>query len=274
VFSHSRDGAGPHPAQEQRDRQADGGQPQPYCGVITEKTLDATAPLMLECYQHRLAFQGRKDREKELYMYLDEPLQKYLDELASAQPTPGGGSAAALSGALGAGLACMVARLTLGKADYAAVQQEITALVERTEDLRARFQQLMQEDIAAYGRLSATFKLPRAISEEKAERTRAIQEQLVEAALVPLEVAERAVELVQCCLRIATIGNANVLSDIATGTELASSAANGAAWMVRTNLRAMKDQERVQALSKCLSAALESIAADSQQVIDTVGARV
>ena len=229
---------------------------------------------MSQCYQHRLAFQGREEREKELYMYLDEPLQKYLDELASAQPTPGGGSAAALSGALGAGLACMVARLTLGKADYAAVQEEITALVERTEALRARFQQLMQEDIAAYGHLSATFKLPRATSEEKAARTQAIQKQLVEAALVPLEVVERAVELVQCCLRIATIGNANVLSDIATGTALASSSANGAAWMVRTNLRAMKDQERVQALSKRLSAALESIAADSQRVIDTVGARV
>ncbi len=207
-------------------------------------------------------------------MSLDEPLQKYLDELASAQPTPGGGSAAALSGALSAGLACMVARLTLGKADYAAVQQEIIALVERTERLRARFEQLMQEDSAAYGRLSATFKLPRATSEEKAARTQAIQEQLVEAALVPLEVAERAVDLVQCCLRIATIGNTNVLSDIATATVLASGAANGAAWMVRTNLRAMKDQERVQALSSRLSAALDSIAADSQRVIDIVGERI
>jgi methenyltetrahydrofolate cyclohydrolase len=207
-------------------------------------------------------------------MYLDEPLQKYLDELASAQPTPGGGSAAALSGALGAALACMVARLTLGKADYAAVQEEITALVERTEALRARFEQLMQEDIAAYGRLSATFKLPRATSEEKAARTQAIQGQLVEAALVPLEVAERAVELVQCCLRIATIGNANVLSDIATGTALASSAANGAAWMVRTNLRAMKDQERVQALNNRLSAALDTMMTDSQRVIETIGERV
>jgi methenyltetrahydrofolate cyclohydrolase len=207
-------------------------------------------------------------------MYLDEPLRKYLDELASAQPTPGGGSAAALSGALSAGLASMVARLTLDKADYAAVHEEIAALVERTEKLRARFQQLMQEDIAAYGRLSATFKWPRATSEEKAARTQAIQRQLVEAAQVPLEVVERAVELVQCCQRIAAIGNANVLSDIGTATALASSAANGASWMVRINLRSMKDQEQVQALSKRLSAALESIEADSQRVIYTVGERI
>lgn len=207
-------------------------------------------------------------------MYLDKSLQKYLDDLASAQPTPGGGSAAALSGALGAGLASMVARLTLGKANYAAVQQEIAVLVERTEVLRARFQHLMQEDIEAYGRLSATFKLPRTTSEEKAERTKALQAQLVEAALVPLEVAECAAELVQCCLRIAAIGNANVLSDIATGTALASSAGTGAAWMVRTNLRAMKDQERVRVLNSRLNAALDTIAASSRQVIDKVGERV
>ena len=206
-------------------------------------------------------------------MYLDKPLQTYLDDLASAQPTPGGGSASALSGALGASLASMVARLTLGKADYEAVQPEIAARLERTEALRTRFEQLMQEDIEAYARLSATFKLPRATSEEKAARTKAIQEQLLAAALVPLSVVESAVELVQCCLRIATLGNANVLSDIAAGTALASSAGNGAAWMVRVNLRAMKNLEQAEALSSRLSAALDTLVVESQRVIGKVGER-
>jgi len=206
-------------------------------------------------------------------MYLDKPLQNYLDELASAQPTPGGGSAVALSGAMAAGLACMVAQLTLGKADYAAVQQEIEELVQQTETLRVRFQRLMQEDIEAYGRLSATFKLPRTTSEEKATRTKAIQAQLVEAALVPLEVVERTAELVQHLLRIAEIGNAKVLSDIATGTALASGAGTGASWMVLVNLRTMKDLEKVNELSNRLSAALDTIAAYSQQVVNKVGER-
>ncbi len=206
-------------------------------------------------------------------MYLDKPLQNYLDELASSQPTPGGGSAAALSGAMGAGLASMVARLTLGKDAYAAVQQEIEIISQQTERLRVRFQQLMQEDIEAYGRLSATFKLPRTTPEEKAARTEAIQKQLAEAALVPLEVAECSAELVQYCQRIAEIGNANVLSDIATGTALASSAGTGASWMVRTNLRAMKDLQLVNILSNRLSAALDTIAAYSQQVVNKVGER-
>lgn len=207
-------------------------------------------------------------------MYLDKPLQNYLDDLASAQPTPGGGSAAALSGALGAALACMVARLTLGKADYASVEEEISSLLQESERLRARFQQLVQEDIDAYGRLSACFKMPRTTGEERAARTNAIQQRLAEAALVPLEVAECAAELIRCCRRIAEIGNANVLSDIAAGAALAASAGSGAAWMVRVNLRMMKDHERGQALNERLNVALDAIATGNQQVIDIVGGRV
>ncbi|HEX9131828.1 MAG TPA: cyclodeaminase/cyclohydrolase family protein [Ktedonobacteraceae bacterium] len=207
-------------------------------------------------------------------MYIDETLQRYLDDLASAQPAPGGGSTAALSGAMGAALASMVCRLTIGKAAYAGVQQDIEELLKRTEHLRLRFQQLMQEDIEAYGRLSASYKLPRETSEERATRTAAIQKQLVEAALVPLEVAERAAELVQCCQRIAEIGNATVLSDIATGAILASSAGEGAALMVRINVRALKNDELVVELGERLGRALTSIADGVQRVTSIVGSRV
>src|SRR5436309_12676658 len=114
---------------------------------------------------------------------------------------------------MGAALASMVARLTLGKTDYADaawMQPEIEALLQQTEKLRERFQQLMQEDIDAYGKLSAAFKLPRNTSEESQARTKAIQSQLLEAALVPLEMVEAASRLVQYCQRIAEIGNASV----------------------------------------------------------------
>ena len=143
-----------------------------------------------------------KREEKIVNMYLDKPLHYYLDELASAKSTPGGGSASALSGAMGAALASMVARLTLGKADYVEVQPEIEALLQQTEKLRERFQELMQEDIEAYGRLSASFKMPRGTPEEVDARSKSIQEQLVEAALVPLEMAECASALVKCCHRM------------------------------------------------------------------------
>ena len=204
-------------------------------------------------------------------MYVEESLQRYLDDLASSQSTPGGGSASALTGALGAGLASMVARLTVGKANYADVQPEIESLIEKIEQLRSRFQQLVQEDSDAYGRLSECFKMPRGTDEERAARTQAIQERLSDAALVPLEVTERSAELLQHCQRLAEIGNKTVLSDIATGTMLASSAGTGASWMVRTNLLAMKDLEQVEKLSDRLNTALDTIATCSEQVITLVG---
>jgi methenyltetrahydrofolate cyclohydrolase len=206
-------------------------------------------------------------------VYLDKPLEYFLDELASSKPTPGGGSASALCGAMGAALASMVARLTLGKAAYAEVEPEIEKLLQETESLRERFQQLMQEDIDAYGRLSAAFKLSRSTLEESEARSKAIQAQLVEAALVPLEVVESASKLLQCCRRIAGIGNATVLSDVATGSLLASSAASGAAEMVRINLRSMKDPELVSVLTNRLNVALEDIAACSRQVTAIIGDR-
>ena len=206
-------------------------------------------------------------------MYMEETLQRYLDDLASAHPAPGGGSTAALSGAMGAALASMVCRFTMGKEAYANVQQEMEELLRKTEYLRNRFQQLMQEDIKAYGRLSASYKLPRETTDERESRTEAIQKQLVEAALVPLEVAECAAELIQCCQRIAEIGSTTVLSDVITGAILASCSGNGAALMVRINLRSSKNDKLVVELEDRLNTALAIIAEGVEQVTIIAGGR-
>lgn len=206
-------------------------------------------------------------------MYINQPLQHYLDDLASVKPTPGGGSASALCGAMGASLASMVARLTIGKNEYVSVQQEMEQLLEHTEILRQRFQQLMQEDIEVYGQLSKSFKMPRNTEEERAARGTAIQTALVEAALVPLEIAERAAVLLEYCQRIAEIGNTKVLTDIATAAVLTASAGTGASWMVRVNLQAMKDQELVSELSDRLGKALEIITECSLEIPGIVGER-
>ncbi|HKV58331.1 MAG TPA: cyclodeaminase/cyclohydrolase family protein [Ktedonobacteraceae bacterium] len=206
-------------------------------------------------------------------MYIEESIQHYLDELASAQPTPGGGSASALSGALGAALASMVCRLTPGKAGYEEVQTEIEHIWEQTEQLRTRFAQLLQEDIDAYGRLSTAYKMPRATDEERSERATAIQQQVVKAALVPLEVVECAAQLAQYCERIAEIGNTNVLSDIVAAVVLADASAGGAASMVRINLRAMKDTALAGKLEERLASALQVIAQHRLEVAVIVGRR-
>jgi formiminotetrahydrofolate cyclodeaminase len=208
---------------------------------------------------------------KEMCMYLDQSLREYLNDLSSSQPTPGGGSAAALSGAMGAALASMVTRLTIGKSGYAEVQEEIEEILQHTEELRERFQQLMQDDIDAYERLAMSFRLPRGTGEESEARHRTIQVRLHEAALVPLEVAERAAELMRFCVRLAEIGNKNVRSDIGAGAALALSAAHGASWMVRVNLRSLKNTQVAEQLQKRLEVALQQTLAGNEQVIHLVG---
>lgn len=206
-------------------------------------------------------------------LYRDQTLQTYLDDLASSQSTPGGGSAAALSGAMAASLACMVCRLTLGKAKYAAVQDEINALLIQAEEQRQRFLQLMTEDINAYGKLSASFKLPRESEEERQVRAAAVQQGLRIAASVPLEMSERAEAVAKICERVAEIGNANVISDIAAAAALTISAGNAAASMVRINLKSLKDTAQVERLSTRLSTALASLASHCQRVNEIVGER-
>jgi len=206
-------------------------------------------------------------------MYIEEPIQRYLDDLASVQPTPGGGSTAALSGAMGAALASMVCRITLGKEANAQVHQEIEELLKGTEYLRSRFQQLLQEDIVAYGNLAASYKLPRETDEERKNRTDMIQKQLVEAALVPLEVVENAAALIKSCQRIAEIGSITVLSDVETGAILASCSGKGAAFMVRINVRSMKNDKLAVELENRLNTALSIIAVGVDQVINIVRGR-
>ena len=206
-------------------------------------------------------------------MYIEESIQHYLDELASAQPTPGGGSASALSGALGASLASMVCRLTPGKAGYEEVQGEIEQIWEQTERLRARFAQLLQEDIAAYGQLAAAYRMPRGTDEERSQRTAAIQQRLTAAAQVPLEVVESAATVTRLCQRLAEIGNATVLSDILVATALERAAAEGSAALVRINLRSMKNAQLAVALEERVTNALRAVEQDRLEVAAIVGRR-
>lgn len=206
-------------------------------------------------------------------MYIDQTLHIYLDDLASSKSTPGGGSAAAVSGAMASALACMVCQLTLGKAKYADAQEEIAKLLCQAEELRQRFQQLMAEDITAYGNLSSSFKMPRETEEQREVRAAAIQKGLVAAALVPLEITESANAVAQICVRVAEIGNANVLSDIAAASMFAASSGTAAAWMVRVNLQNLRDQEMLAQISQRLSKALDEITSRCQQVTSLVGER-
>ena len=150
-------------------------------------------------------------------MFADKTIREFLDEAASAAPTPGGGSVAALTGALGAALVSMVGNLTVGREKYRDVEDEVRSLLTQTETLRQELLDLLEADIQAYGKLSAAMKLPRTTEEEKKARAAALQDALVVATKVPLDIAERCSRIIDLALPMAEKGNVNAISDVGVG---------------------------------------------------------
>jgi formiminotetrahydrofolate cyclodeaminase len=175
----------------------------------------------------------------------DKPVTTFLDELASDAPAPGGGSVAALSGALGAALVSMVCNLTVGKKKYADVQDDIEALLAQSEALRQQLTDLLEEDVKAYTAYSVAAKMPRDTEEEKAERTKAMQAALKVATDVPLRIAEAAVKVMELCMPSAEKGNKWAVSDAGVAVLMAEAALRSAALNVLINLGTIKDQDFV-----------------------------
>lgn len=175
--------------------------------------------------------------------YIGGSIEAFLDKLATASPEPGGGSVAALAAALGAGLVSMVASLTVGKAKYADVQDDIEALLARSETIRAELQELVQKDTKVYGAVSEAMKLPRDTDEQKEVRDRLMQAALMEAAKVPLAISEQALAVARLSLTAAKIGNVNAVSDAGVAVLLADTAAQSGALNVKINIGWIQDQD-------------------------------
>ncbi|MCC7206488.1 MAG: glutamate formimidoyltransferase [Anaerolineae bacterium] len=164
----------------------------------------------------------------------------FLDALAAGTPAPGGGSVAALSGALGASLAEMVARLTMGRKKYADAEAEMNAVASAAGPLRRRLLDAVDRDVKAYGAVMDAYKLDKS----DPARDAAIQAALRGAAEVPLEVMRLAVEALRLARTVADKGNANAASDAAVGAHMALAAVEGAGLNVRTNAHSMTDPDQ------------------------------
>lgn len=174
-----------------------------------------------------------------------KPLQDFLTELASAEPVPGGGSVAALSGALAASLVAMVCRLTIGRKGYESVSAELEAILLSAESLQYQLRELMQADINAYARVMDGYKLPKATDAEKTARGHAVQDALKHASDVPLTVAERCADALALTEIVAQKGNKNAASDAGVGALMAEAGLRGAALNVSINLGAIRDEAYV-----------------------------
>jgi glutamate formiminotransferase/formiminotetrahydrofolate cyclodeaminase len=166
----------------------------------------------------------------------------FLDALAAATPTPGGGSAAAYAAAMGAALVAMVARLTIGKKKYASVEAQMNEILNQSERLRRELTGAVEADSAAFTSVLAAFKLPQETPEQKEYRTKAIQQASLHAAQVPLDVAQKAVTVVALAERCAILGNLNAISDAASAAALAQAALTSASYNVRININGLSER--------------------------------
>ncbi|MCS6880368.1 MAG: cyclodeaminase/cyclohydrolase family protein [Oscillochloridaceae bacterium] len=171
-----------------------------------------------------------------------QPIGAFLDALASNAPAPGGGSAAALAGAMAAGLVSMVCALTVGKKQFAAIEDEVRGVHARSEALRQEFQQLAAKDIEVFGRLSAAYKLPRTTEADAATRQAAIQQVTRQATEVPLRIAQAAASILPLCTTLAPKVSRLVVSDVGVAAVLARAAVQSAILNIEINLSGLEDQ--------------------------------
>lgn len=193
------------------------------------------------------------------------------DRLASREPVPGGGSAAAIGGALGASLVGMVAELTIGRSDAAERDDVLREVRDSAARLRVDLLDLAETDAAAYDAVVAARRLPKGTDAERAERSRRIRSTIVEAARVPLETARRSREVLDLAVRIAPIGNRNAVSDAGVAAQLASAAVRGAVLNVRINLPYLPADEPLRTSAAREAAMLEAAAEQREdEVLSTV----
>ena len=202
--------------------------------------------------------------------YRKEPLAGYLAAAASAEATPGGGSVAAMAGALASTMASMAAGFTVGREKFKDVQPEIEDTLARLADARERLLDLVHDDMEAYENIMAAYRLPKQTDEEKAARRSAIQRATKESLGAVEKVLGACLEVVRISRRLVEIANPNLVSDVGVAAELGLGAAR-AAWInAEVNLAGYADEADARAVRD----RVESAMADAERTAGEVRAAV
>ena len=205
---------------------------------------------------------------------IEMTLTGFVDTTASDAPAPGGGAVSALEGALGAALTSMVCALTLGKKKYAAVQDDITRLMDASLELQADLLGLIDKDARAFEPLAKAYSLPSSTEEEKAEKARVMAVVLKDACDVPMEI------MVLCCRALDLIaeyaqkGSVIAISDAGVAAALCVSALKGASLNVFINTKSMADRALADSLNKRAEAMLAEYVPMGDDIFATVRARL
>jgi len=235
---------------------------------------------MLDAAEHALQLEGfRRDQVLELRLRrppLSEsaPIATFLDSVAAASPTPGGGTVAAFTGALAACLATMVANLTVGKKKYAAAEPEMRRILSGATELRTRLMALSRRDAEAFDAVLRARRMPASTAEETTARDQALAHAELESARVPLETAEACLAVVGLAASAAASGNVNAVTDAGVAGLLAAAGAEGALLNVQINLKSLADgadkedvHKRLQRLAAAVPEASEGCRRTVQSIL-------
>ena len=207
-------------------------------------------------------------------MFTEQQLQTFLDQLASKASTPGGGSAAAVMGAMGAALISMVGNLTVGKKNYEDVNDEMQEFLARSEALRAQLTGMIQADVAVFDKVMAAYGMSRETEDEKTARSAAIQAALKEATDVPLACAQLCADVIELCRPVAEKGNFNVISDAGVAVLAAHAALRSAALNVYINIGGIRDEAFVQDRRNKLEFVLSGAGTATESVYELVKSKL
>lgn len=185
-------------------------------------------------------------------------IRDFANELSIDSPAPGGGSTAALCGALSAALSSMVSNLTFGKKGYESIQSKVKHLAIQAQLLKDEFLQAVDLDTKAFNKLMAAFKLPKKTIKQKTEREKEVEATTKEATLVPFQVLEKSVEALKLAKELALNGNKNSISDAGVAALAAQTAAEGAYYNIKINLSSIKDEKFKSQIKKEAAAMKES----------------
>ncbi|MDU4960266.1 MAG: cyclodeaminase/cyclohydrolase family protein [Sporomusaceae bacterium] len=207
-------------------------------------------------------------------MLIEQTITAFLQALQSDSPAPGGGSAAALTGATGAALAIMVGKLTLANEKYEPVHDECGKLAAALSACLDKLTLYIDADTAAFSQVMAAYKLPKATTDEKAARTAAVQTALKQAAALPLAVAQTCVEVLELAARMLAIGNTNAASDAAVAGRLAEAAMWSAIYNVRINLASIKDVSFIDATTAAVAREIDRAETLMRQFVPAVNVKI
>jgi formiminotetrahydrofolate cyclodeaminase len=203
-------------------------------------------------------------------MLKDMSLIGFIEQTASNEPVPGGGSVAALSGSIAAALAEMVANLTIGKKKYMDIEDEMKEDAIKLAALRTSLIDLIDKDAASFDEVMKAFKLPKETDEEKAKRSMAIQEALKGAAEAPLDIARTAYSIMGYSEKMVLKGNKNAVTDGMVSAMLVRTSVLSAIFNVRINLSSIKDEDFVKTIGEEIDWLAEQVTTRESAIIDSV----